>query len=335
MPDTIVIPPVTLVIPNFNGAGLLQINLPSVLRAMAAYPGDATLIVVDDASHDDSVALMEQAFPDVTLIRNPKNLGFAEAVHAGVRAAGTELLIFLNSDVRPDENFIQPLLRHFDAPDVFSVSPLVVNPAGQPMDESWRCYTMRRGRLRMVPWAARVPGEAVPTLFASGGSMALRKSMFLGLGGFLPIFRPFYSEDSDLGLRAWRRGWRNLLEPSCRIIHDHQGSSINTHVPSARVRRVRRRNQLMLEWIHVPGRDILCALLPAYGVQVLGRLLRLDMAYLAGFAAALLRIREVLEIRRSVECSSDRGFWEIMALIRASMPGQEMPGCRWSVPPRT
>jgi GT2 family glycosyltransferase len=311
-------PAVTIVIPNFNGARLLGRNLPSVLESAKRYPGECRVIVVDDNSKDDSIRVMESGFPQVQLVRHSMNRGFSEAIRSGVEAAVTELLVFLNSDVRPDPEFLAPLVGHLQKPDIFSVTPLVVDGEGHPTEESWRCYRIRRGRFRAVRARGFVPRSAIETLFASGGSMALRKSRFMELGGFLPIFKPFYSEDSDLGIRAWRRGWRSLFEPGSRVVHDHRGSSINENVPSARVRKVRRRNQFLLEWIHVPARNIAFALAPGYLLQALGRLLRLDWVYFAGLLAALRRVPEALRIRAEIERMSVLGFWEVMDSIERS-----------------
>ena len=312
-------PAITLIIPNFNGANLLRMNLPSVIKAADEYRCGCRVIVVDDASVDDSIRVLETEFPRVDIIRHERNRGFADAIQSGVDAADTECLIFLNSDVRPDVDFILPLVEDLQSPDVFSVTPLVVDGNEQPTEESWRCYRIHRGRLRLIKLAGRVPTKPVATLFASGGSMAVRKSRFNELGGFLPLFKPFYSEDSDLGIRAWRRGWRSLFEPRCRIVHDHAGSSINTQVPSARVRRIRRRNQFLLEWIHVPGNDLWLSLAPRYLMQALVRMLRLDFSYFGGLLGALVRIPRVLAIRTDMQRTRVIEFWEVMNIIERSL----------------
>lgn len=310
---------VTIIIPNFNGARLLSKNLPSVLAAMVNYPGRSELIVVDDASNDQSAELIEQHFPRVRLLVHQQNKGFSEAIHSGVKAAKSGALIFLNSDVRPDPDFIAPLIRHLDQPDVFSVTPHVVDGEGQPTEEAWRCYEIRSRRLRLLKLAGRIPHHAVGTLFTSGGSMALSKDKFDALGGFAPIFKPFYSEDSDLGVRAWRRGWQNIFEPASRVVHDHVGSSINTNVASGRVRLIRRRNQFVFEWIHVPARDLFGSLLPGYGLQAFGRLFRLDYVYFGGLLAALWKLPDILRSRVDIQKNQVMGFWDAMRRIRCSV----------------
>lgn len=75
-----------------------------------------------------------------------------------------------------------------------------------------------RGTVKSTAWDMNTvqdriaAGHRLKSLFASGGSVALKKTMFLKLGGFLPLYKPFYSEDMDLCTRAWMRGWQTLLE---------------------------------------------------------------------------------------------------------------------------
>lgn len=311
-------PPASLIIPNFNGVNLLRTNLPAVLRAAAEYPGECTVIVVDDGSSDDSVAVVRDEFPGVLLIEHSHNRGFAEAIHSGVAAATTELLVFLNSDVSPEVGFLAPLARHFAESKVFAVTPLVLDQQGLCAEVSWRCYRIRRGRFRAMKWtfdgATEKPWK---TLFASGGSVMLRKSMFEQLGGFLPIFKPFYSEDFDLGLRAWRRGWISLFDPASRIVHGASGS-IKENVAAKRIRAIRIRNHFLLEWMHLPTRDLLLRMIPGYLSQALSRLFTFNWVYFRGLFGALARLPEALRLRAEIHGSATRDFWEIMADIEQS-----------------
>ena len=77
----------SLVVPNYNGRALLEQNVPSLLAAADAYPGEAEVVIVDDASADDSVAFLRDAFPAVRVLEHAENQGFGGACHSGVAAA--------------------------------------------------------------------------------------------------------------------------------------------------------------------------------------------------------------------------------------------------------
>jgi len=312
-------PPVGVIIPNFNGVHLLRRNLPFVMRAAAAYPGACSIVAVDDGSEDGSAGMLRSEFPSVRLVVHETNRGFAEAIHSGVAAAEAEFLIFLNSDVRPREDFVAPLIRHLEKADVFSVSPLVLDEDGRVNPVSWRCFRIRRGRLRSVRWRFEDLKFEGPTesLFASGGSVALRKSMFKALGGYLPLYKPFYSEDFDLCLRAWKRGWRTLLEPASRVVHERKGS-ISENVAAGCVKKTRVRNRLLLEWTHLPARDLMLHLVPGYLIQFIGRLLRLDFVYVQGFFAALRHLPEALRVRAEIRKHQVLEFWRIIDSIETN-----------------
>src|SRR3989344_4365244 len=109
---------VSVIIPNFNGRGLLARNLPQVIKHCKS----CEIIVVDDASCDDSVVFIRKNFKGVKLVRLNKNQGFAFAANTGAKIASCNYLLFLNSDVAPRPNFLNPALKHFKNENVFAVA---------------------------------------------------------------------------------------------------------------------------------------------------------------------------------------------------------------------
>lgn len=303
------LPSLTIVIPNFNGAELLRKNLPSVLTAMQVYQGTSELIVVDDGSSDHSLDVLKQEFPQVQVVVHPQNKGFAEAILSGVNAANTELLFLLNSDVEVSTDVFAPLVAYFDDSNTFSVNPLIYDEQGGIKRHSWNLRKFKAGTLKLINWQLdnalqrRVNGERLATAYASGGSFMVRKSMFLALGGFHPIFKPFYSEDYDLGLRAWRRGWASYFEPGVHIVHQSKGS-IRSNVKFKYVKSIRRRNRYILEWTHLSRSDLLLKALPASALQLLGELLMLDYTNLRGFGFAVMKLKEVIAFRQELQKTS-------------------------------
>lgn len=312
-------PDVTIVIPNYNGNRLLRRNLPAVRTAAERYPGRCDVVLVDDASTEPGVAEVAAAFPGLRLIRRERNGGFAAAVASGVAAAGTDVLVLLNSDVAPEPDFLEPLIAAL-ADDVFAVSPLILHEDGEPYRESWNRARFTRGRLREQPWrleqleSARTP---LPTLYTSGGSMAVRRAHFLALDGFADLYAPFYVEDLDLGVRAWRAGLRVLTEPRSRVVHQ-EGGAIASHHVRRRIKCVQHRNRLLFEWSHLPARW-----LPAAALHTLrrfaGRLLRGDGAYVQGVWLALRALPAVRAHRARVARQARRSLAEVIAAIEAGV----------------
>ncbi|MGB8335320.1 MAG: glycosyltransferase family 2 protein [Desulfobacterales bacterium] len=295
--------PVSIIIPNFNGASILATNLPSVVAAARAYGGDVHIIVVDDASSDQSVAVVSERFPQVKLVQHEVNLGFAETIHSGVQAAVHEILVFLNSDVRPHADFLAPLVETLmTSRDVFSVSPLVYDPEGRLQNVSWNRYKMVRGTIKSTPWdlttvrECRNNGRQLKSLFASGGSIALKKEMFNRLGGFLPLYKPFYIEDMDLCTRAWLHGWQTLFDPRSRVVHDHVGT-IKRFFHAKKIRTIRTRNRFLYLWLYCSRRRLMLSHVPWTVFRLLLRLLRLDLTFPIALLQSLAHLRSVNSLR--------------------------------------
>ena len=298
--------PVSIIIPNYNGEQILTKTLTSVVEAAHAYLGECEIIVVDDASQDNSIELITENFPEVSVVHHDTNKGFAEAVHSGMKSSSYQIIILLNSDVHPDRNFIAPLVRWFSRDDTFSVSPLICDRYGKPLRVSWNLGKIVRGEIRKRNWdledaqhlACR--GQALRSLYASGGSIAFRKEMFLQLRGFLSLYKPFYYEDSDLCTRAWQRGWQTLFEPESTVVHDHQGT-IKRFYPAKRIKIIRRRNRFFYLWLHLSDNKLIFSHFPWIFFRLPWRLLRIDTVYAIALFKALSGFREVVKLRGSLK----------------------------------
>jgi GT2 family glycosyltransferase len=219
-------PRASIIVSTWNGRHLLETCLPRLLQAVAREGGDHQVIVVDDASADDTVDFVRREFPQVRLISLPRNLRFAGANNAAARQARGDVLVFLNNDMLVAPDFLAPLLRHFDRPEVFAVTARI------EMEPRWvggglvRETGLVRARFEDGFFALHheepTSDEPTPVLYAGGGSSAMRRDRFFQLGGLDRLFRPFYFEDLDISYRAQKAGWRILYEPRSRIAHSHR-----------------------------------------------------------------------------------------------------------------
>ena len=328
-PEPSALPGVSLVVPNYNGAKLLPRYTPSLLAAAKRYPGAAEVVVVDDGSGDDSLEVLRRELPEVRVVVHEQNRGFGAACRSGIEAAEHELCVLLNSDVMADEGFLEPLLRPFDAdPDVFSVSPLILDSSGRPGKVTVNLPRIKDGDLRWdgvdpneLLRLSELPPEApltIYSLFGLGGAIALRRSRFLEIGGFDPLYVPFYHEDVDLGLCAWRRGWTVRVEPRSRVTHD-DGGTINQHFAPYRVKVARRRHRILCGWKHASG-----AWLATYDRTLVRRALtkwlRLDRRYYAALWGAWQRREEALAARDREEAATIVPLEEAFERIRGAWP---------------
>jgi GT2 family glycosyltransferase len=253
------LPSLSIIIPTFNGLALLR----RCLRSVCAYaPPHTQIIVVDDASTDDTVAWLGAHYPQVTAVRLETNQGFCGVVNAGLRHVTGEVVELLNNDTEVFPGWADACLAHFADPTVGSVAPLVTR-LGAPdvIDSSGQGYhicgwAFDRGHGRPVQVRDLIGGE----VFGPSGSCGFyRTSAVRQLGGLWPVYG-FYFEDTDLAFRLGWAGWRNLYEPTSRV--GHLGSATTGGPHSDRTVRLLARNEEIVHWANVPGRDLLLGLAP-------------------------------------------------------------------------
>ncbi len=281
---------VSIIIPNRNGAELLEKNLPSVL---AAAKGEE-VIVVDDASTDNSIELLQDKFSSVRVIRSGHHQGFASTVNIGVQEAAGEIVVLLNSDVRPEKDFLAPLLKHFDDPKVFAVGCL------EKSLEGGKTILRGRGEAKWekgfyIHWRGEVDKSS--TAWVAGGSGAFRKSIWVKLGGIDTMYDPFYWEDIDLSYRARKAGYRILFEPTSVVVHEHEIGAIKREYSAIRVKIIAYRNQFLFIWKNLSDPNILLGHAIWTPIRLLQAVFRGDIAMLVGYIWALFRIHLVISSR--------------------------------------
>jgi GT2 family glycosyltransferase len=254
---------VSIIVPNWNGSDLLHAYLPSVLEAKEKYQGKVEVIVVDDASTDASVKILQEEFPGIKAVVHKQNQGFGKACWSGSQTAQHPVLIFLNSDVKVAPDFIKPLVDCLDDPTAFAASPLVFDDNGNLSNVTISIPYFRRGKIRYKSFAPQqLLANASPlpnpwyTLFPIGAAFAVDRSRFLALQGFDDLFNPFYYEDTDLGFRAWRRGWKCVVVPEARVTHFHAGP-IARSFKQYKVSAIRKRNRLFYLWKNLTSARLL------------------------------------------------------------------------------
>lgn len=281
---------VSIVLPNWNGAGLLRKNLPAVIAAAKG----AEIIVADDASEDESVKMLKDSFPQVAVVANRTRQGFAGNINSGVARAAGDIVILLNTDVRPDKDFIAPLISHFSDPQVAAVGCLEEShePGG----------IVKRGR-GIARWEkgffvhSRGEVNATDTAWVSGGSSAFRRSVWQKLGGMDTVYNPFYWEDIDLSYQILKSGYTIMFEPKSVVGHYHEEGKIKTSFTPSDIKRIVYRNQFIFLWKNISDPVLWAAHCLWMPVRLIQAVLRGDMLMLQGYGMVLTRLMEVQKSR--------------------------------------
>ena len=226
-------PRTTVIIVNWNTRELLL----ACLSTLAAHAPEAPVIVVDNASADGSAEAVEVAYPQVRVIRNAENVGFARANNQGIRACETPYVWLLNSDTEVWPGALQALEAALDArPDAAVAGAGLWNPDGSPQACSFAFPTplttwaewlllpgpLARARDRLFGLSPRrAAGE---TDWVLGASMLVRRAA-INQVGLLDEGYFMYSEELDWCKRFGRAGWAVLLAPEAVVMHHGGGST--------------------------------------------------------------------------------------------------------------
>jgi len=290
-------PAVSVVIPNFNGAGFL----PDCLDALEAQTfRDFNVVLVDDGSTDDSVSIARKRYPKMRVIELESNTGFASAVNAGIVGSRGDYVALLNNDTVAQPSWLGALVRTLErsAPEVGAVQsmmlqlqdPSLVDDAGDALSWFGAAHKLGHGRPASLFGGPR-------EIFSPCAGAALYRRRFLeDVGGFDETFFA-YLEDVDVGLRGRLLGYRYLLEPSAKVHHAGHGSAM----PRGRYVRLCTRNRLILFGKSIPARLLLAHFARLlYGQFYFLVAYRRPLASLLGYVDFMRAVPHVLKERRKI-----------------------------------
>lgn len=231
-------PRISVLVANWNGREVL----PACLRSIPIHTRSVSyeIIVVDDASTDESVEIIRRDFPDVRLVVSPVNLGFVGANNLGVKEASGEFILLLNSDTELKEDAIGTLVAFMDAhPEAGICGPALFTDDGRPqVSYGWPPSLLPAAVdaffLNDLFPRAGFPSRGVPpdptrtspfpVHYVSGAALLIRSSLVAQCGLFDPLFKA-YCEEVDLCQRVrTRTGLACFIVPEARIMH-YEGKS--------------------------------------------------------------------------------------------------------------
>ena len=234
---------VSIIIVSWNAQKYLMQCLASLFSERCDYPLE--VIVVDTASSDGSPELVAKDYPQVQLIRNKENLGFAKANNIGIAASTGKYLCLVNSDVKVLPHCLNRLVDYAEThPDVGMVGPRIIGGDGK-LQRSCRGFpTLWNMFCRALALDSLFPGAKVFTGYSlfhwpqdtsrdvdvlSGCFWLTRRTALDGVGLLDEAFF-MYGEDVDWCKRFWKHGWKLAFVCSAEAIHYGGASSANAPV---------------------------------------------------------------------------------------------------------
>lgn len=215
-------PNLSVIIVNYNTADHLARCLPSLLAQQGP---SFEILIVDNASHDNSVAMISSRFPTVTLITSPTNLGFAKANNLALKQANGQYIYFLNPDTEVKKNAFAAMQSFMDSnPGIGMAGTSIYYPDSTPQSSVELSYPgerYTRGELKDLP------GRIAWLL---GASIIVRSELIKQIGGFSEDYF-LYGEDIDLGLTVRKEGWELGFIPEAEIVH-WEGQSERQSLPA-------------------------------------------------------------------------------------------------------
>ncbi|HEV7216977.1 MAG TPA: glycosyltransferase family 2 protein [Chloroflexota bacterium] len=228
---------VSAVVVSWNVRDLLRQCLLSLRSAARQLPLE--VCVVDNGSRDGSAAMVQQEFPEVRLLVNSNNPGFAAANNQALRDSRSEYVLLLNPDAELGTGALATLCRYLDChPQVAIVGPQLCNDDGSVQSSRRRAPRLATGFLESTQLQQRLPrtwltdyyyvadrsdAEEQPVDWLMGACLLVRRSAINAVGLLDERFH-MYSEELEWCLRFRRAGWEIVYVPAAQVVH-HSGQS--------------------------------------------------------------------------------------------------------------
>lgn len=221
---------ITIIIPNYNGAAYIEDCLQSLEEQTYQ---DFDICVVDNASSDGSADLIEQKFPEVTLIRLAQNFGFSRAVNEGIKRTRQPYIILLNNDTKAEPDFVKELYQAISKDKtIFSVGAKMLQmKRPELIDDAGDLYCALGWAFALgKDWNKKHYEKEADVFSACAGAAIYRRDLFEQIGYF-DEFHFSYLEDVDVGYRARIMGYRNRFTPKAVVYHAGSGTTGSRYNP--------------------------------------------------------------------------------------------------------
>ncbi len=245
-------PGITVIIPERDAPAMLQECLDALDLALHDVAEPQQVIVVVNGAPPAAYAGLRERHPQVQFLFSDAPLGFARAIARGLAVARYDWALLLNNDMRLAPDALLHLMSA-RGDDVFALGAQILqrSDSGRREETGFTDWYADGNGVHLFHAEADERSGPVPALCASGGAALMRTRV---LQEYLPAsfaYDPFYWEDAEWGVRAWRDGWRVLFVPAARAQHRHRATTARFYPPEE-LDRIVERNRLLFEARHRP-----------------------------------------------------------------------------------
>jgi GT2 family glycosyltransferase len=320
---------VSIIIPNYNGRALLEKYLPHTLDAIKTSGTKYEVIIVDDCSTDDSVEFLTTEYPQLTLIVNPENKGFSYSCNCGIDAAQFELIFLLNSDVKLTPDYFEHQWKYFTRWDTFGVMGRIIDMDGDNIQDAARVPKFNGLKLKTDYFYYTDNEKERPlTFYLSGANALIDAAKLKQIGGFYEIFSPFYCEDNELSLRAWKLNWKCYYEHHSVCRHLLSATTKKYKTP-AWVKSVYFRNRFYMHALHFDGLALFAWYLQITFIDLLPKLLTGQVWIWKSYVELFKNHKLVNQYRAKIkklmnDNESKKTIFDVVQNIRASVKHKKL-----------
>jgi GT2 family glycosyltransferase len=237
----------SVLILTWNG----ETYLPDCLNAvMAQSHAPHEVILVDNASTDGSVELVAASFPQVRIICNDENLGFAGGMNVGLKEATGDIAVLLNQDTVVQEDWLAELVKAMETDEGIGIAGCkILYPDGQTIQHAGGYLEYPLGLSHHYGYGELDQGqwdEQREVEYVTGAAMAIQLEVLERIGYLDEDFFPAYFEDADLCLRACQAGYKVVYVPTAALLH-HESASTETETIKQHYYYHRNRLRLLLK----------------------------------------------------------------------------------------
>ena len=313
---------IAVVILNWNGKGLLEQFLPSVTK----YSPEAVIYVADNASTDDSLAFVKANYPDVKIIENKGNFGYAKGYNEALKEVEEDIYALVNSDIEVTEGWLQPILSLFEKDNETAIiQPKILDyknksyfeyagAAGGFIDKYG--FPFCRGRIfDTIEEDKGQYNDTTQIFWASGACFFIRRDAFRTLKGFDEDFFA-HQEEIDLCWRAFNENYKVMFCGESVVYHVG-GATLANGSPQKTF--LNFRNSLWMMIKNLPSSKLLLILFSRMvldGIAGIRHMFRGEFGYLAAILRAhfyfYLKFLHFLSKRKSKQY---KNYYKIKSIV--------------------